>query len=286
MFEPYIWQLAHGRSLELGPEARIMGVLNVTPDSFSDGGRYAEIDAALARARRMAEEGASIIDVGGESTRPGGASVSPAEEQDRILPVIEALATGDVLISVDTYREETARLAVAAGAHIVNDVWGLQREPGIARVSADTGAGLVVMHTGRERSKLADPIEDQIAFLSRSLEIAREAGVDEQRILLDPGFGFAKETPEENLDLMARFSELSSLGRPWLAGTSRKRFVGAVTGREPDQRGAGTAATSVILRLQGAVIFRVHDVAINKDALRFADAMVARGVTAGRDAGG
>src|SRR5690606_26516240 len=163
---------------------------------------------------------------------------------------------------------------------------GLQREPGIARVSADTGAGLVVMHTGRERSKLADPIEDQIAFLSRSLEIAREAGVDEQRILLDPGFGFAKETPEENLDLMARFSELSSLGRPWLAGTSRKRFVGAVTGREPDKRGAGTAATSVILRLQGAVIFRVHDVAINKDALRFADAMVARGVTAGRDAGG
>ncbi len=286
MFEPYIWQLAHGRSLELGPEARIMGVLNVTPDSFSDGGRYAEIDAALARARRMAEEGASIIDVGGESTRPGGASVSPAEEQDRILPVIEALATGGVLISVDTYREETARLAVAAGAHIVNDVWGLQREPGIARVSADTGAGLVVMHTGRERSKLADPIEDQIAFLSRSLEIAREAGVDEQRILLDPGFGFAKETPEENLDLMARFTELSSLGRPWLAGTSRKRFVGAVTGREPDQRGAGTAATSVILRLQGAVIFRVHDVAINKDALRFADAMVARGVTAGRDAGG
>jgi dihydropteroate synthase len=212
--------------------------------------------------------------------------VSPAEEQDRILPVIEALATGDVLISVDTYREETARLAVQAGAHIVNDVWGLQREPGIARVSADTGAGLVVMHTGRERSKLADPIEDQIAFLSRSLEIAREAGVDEQRILLDPGFGFAKETPEENLDLMARFAELSSLGRPWLAGTSRKRFVGAVTGREPDQRGAGTAATSVILRLQGAVIFRVHDVAINKDALRFADAMVARGVTAGRDAGG
>lgn len=286
MFEPYIWQLAHGRSLELGPEARIMGVLNVTPDSFSDGGRYAEIDAALARARRMAEEGASIIDVGGESTRPGGASVSPAEEQDRILPVIEALAIGDVLISVDTYREETARLAVQAGAHIVNDVWGLQREPGIARVSADTGAGLVVMHTGRERSKLADPIEDQIAFLSRSLEIAREAGVDEQRILLDPGFGFAKETPEENLALMARFSELSSLGRPWLAGTSRKRFVGAVTGREPDQRGAGTAATSVILRLQGAVIFRVHDVAINKDALRFADAMVARGVTAGRDAGG
>ena len=287
MFERYIWPLAHGRSIELGPEARIMGVLNVTPDSFSDGGRYAQADAALTQARRMVHEGASIIDVGGESTRPGGAAVSPAEEQARILPVIETLAAeGDTLISVDTYRGETARLAVQAGAHIVNDVWGLQREPGVARVAAETGAGLVVMHTGRERTKLADPIADQVAFLSRSLEIAREAGVDEQRILLDPGFGFAKETPEENLDLMARFSELSSLGRPWLVGTSRKRFVGAVTGREPDERGPGTAATSVILRLQGAVIFRVHDVAINKDALRFADAMVARGMAAGRGAAG
>ena len=285
MFEPYIWPLAHGRSLELGPSAQIMGVLNVTPDSFSDGGRYAQADAALAQARRMAEEGASIVDVGGESTRPGGEAVSSAEEQARILPVIEALAgSGEVLISVDTYREETARLAIRAGAHIVNDVWGLQREPGIARVAAETGAGLVVMHTGRERTKLADPIADQVAFLSRSLEIAREAGVDERHILLDPGFGFAKETPEDNLDLMARFSELASLGRPLLVGTSRKRFVGAVTGREPHERGAGTATTSVILRLQGAVIFRVHDVAINKDALRFADAMVARGMKASRKA--
>lgn len=285
MFEPYIWQLAHGRSLELGPVAQIMGVLNVTPDSFSDGGRYAQVDAALAQARRMTEEGATIIDVGGESTRPGGAAVSPADEQARILPVIEALAArDDVLVSVDTYREETARLAVRAGAHIVNDVWGLQREPGIARVAAETGAGLVVMHTGRERRKLADPIEDQVVFLSRSLEIAREAGVDEQRILLDPGFGFAKETPEENLELMARFDELATLGRPLLVGTSRKRFIGAVTGREPQERGVGTAATSVILRLQGAVIFRVHDVAINKDALRLADAMVARGLMARRNA--
>ncbi|TYR33741.1 dihydropteroate synthase [Mesorhizobium microcysteis] len=283
MFQPLQWPLAHGRSLELGPVARLMGVLNVTPDSFSDGGLFQQGDDALAQAERMIGEGASIIDVGGESTRPGGAAVSAAEEQARILPVIEALAgRDDVLISVDTYREETARLAVAAGAHIVNDVWGLQREPGIARVAAETGAGLVVMHTGRERLKLDDVIEDQVAFLSRSLEIARQAGVEERRILLDPGFGFAKETPEENLDLMARFGELSGLGRPLLVGTSRKRFVGAVTGREPAERGPGTAATSVILRLQGAVIFRVHDVAINMDALRFADAMVARGMTAQR----
>lgn len=260
-----------------------MGVLNVTPDSFSDGGRFDRLDTALAQAGRMIAEGADIVDVGGESTRPGAAAVDAGEEQRRILPVIEALAArGDALVSVDTWREETARLAVAAGAHIVNDVWGLQREPGIARVAAETGAGLVVMHTGRDRDRLEDLIEDQKAFLSRSLDVAREAGVAADRILLDPGFGFAKETAEENLALMARFRELSALGRPLLVGTSRKRFIGAVTDRDAGARDAGTAATSVILRLQGAVIFRVHDVAINRDALRFADAMVARGLTAQR----
>lgn len=285
MFEPFIWALAHGRSIELGPAARIMGVLNVTPDSFSDGGLFSASDAAIAQAERMIREGADIVDVGGESTRPGGAPVTAAEEQRRVLPVIEALAhRGDVLVSIDTYREETARLAVAAGAHIVNDVWGLQREPDIARVAAETGAGLVIMHTGRGREKLADPIADQSAFLSVSLDIARAAGVEEDRIVLDPGFGFAKETAEENLALMARFAELFALGRPLLVGTSRKRFVGAVTGREaPDARDAGTAATSVILRLQGAAAFRVHDVAMNADALAFADAMIARGVTARGD---
>jgi len=287
MFAPVSWPLAHGRALELGRGAVVMGVLNVTPDSFSDGGRYARVDAALAQARRMAGEGAAIVDVGGESTRPGGAAIDAAEEQRRILPVIEALAgEGATLISVDTYREETARLAVAAGAHIVNDVWGLQRDPGVARVAAQTGAGLVVMHTGRGRRTLPDPIEDQKAFLSASLAIAREAGVEAQRIVLDPGFGFAKETAEHNLVLMARFSELAALGRPLLVGTSRKRFVGAVTGREsPDARDAGTAATSVVLRLQGAAVFRVHDVAMNADALAVADAMLAQGLAVVRGNG-
>ena len=281
MFEPFSWPLAHGRGVELGPRAVIMGVLNVTPDSFSDGGLFDRIDTALAQAEKMIGEGAAIVDVGGESTRPGAVQVTAKEEQARILPVIEALANrADVLVSVDTYREETARIAVDAGAHIVNDVWGLQREPGIARVAADTGAGLVIMHTGRERPKLPDPIADQIAFLSRSLEIARSAGVEENRIVLDPGFGFAKEAAEENLDLMARFGELSTLGRPFLVGTSRKRFIGTVTGRDGQARDAGTAATSVILRLQGAVIFRVHDVATNADALRFADSMIERGLAA------
>ncbi|ESY46644.1 dihydropteroate synthase [Mesorhizobium sp. M0761] len=271
------WQLAHKCHLDLGEKAIVVGILNVTPDSFSDGGLFITPDQAVAQAHRMVEEGAAVVDIGGESTRPGASPVTPEEEQARILPVIAALASsGEALISVDTYREETARLAVAAGAHIVNDVWGLQREPGIARVAAETGAGLVIMHTGRGRQKLPDVIADQFLFLKASLEVARRSGVADDHIVLDAGFGFAKETAEENLDLMARFSELKELGFPLMAGTSRKRFIGTVTGREAGARAAGTAATSVILRLKGADLFRVHDVAINVDALAVGDAMLAR----------
>lgn len=254
-----------------------MGILNVTPNSFSDGGRFDTTQNAIRQAHRMVEEGAAIVDVGGESTGPKAAPISAKEEQARALPVIEALVEwGKALVSIDTYREETARLAVAAGAHIVNDVWGLQREPGIARVAAETGAGLVIMHTGRDRQKLDDPIEDQFVFLKKSLEIARHAGIDDDHIVLDPGFGFAKETAEANVDIMVRFEELHALGFPLMAGTSRKRFIGTITGREAPDRAAGTAATSVILRLKGAQLFRVHDVAINVDALAMADAMLAR----------
>ena len=270
------WTLAHGRHLDLGERAQVMGVLNVTPDSFSDGGRFDTVEEALIQARRMVGEGAAIVDVGGESTRPGAEPVTALDEQRRALPVIEALAAErSCLISIDTYREETARLAVAAGAHIVNDVWGLQREPDIARLAAETGAGLVIMHTGRGREKLPDVIADQLAFLGRSLEIAEKCGVRRDQIVLDPGFGFAKDS-EENLQLMVRFDELQRLGLPLMAGTSRKRFIGYVTGRDADARAAGTAATSVILRLKGAALFRVHDVAINVDALALADAMLER----------
>jgi dihydropteroate synthase len=270
------WMLAHGRHLDLGGKALVMGVLNVTPDSFSDGGRFDTVGNALGQALRMVGEGAAIVDIGGESTRPGAEPVSAIEEQRRVLPIIEAVASeGSCLISVDTYREETARLAVAAGAHIVNDVWGLQREPDIARLAAETGAGLVIMHTGRGREKLADVIADQLAFLNRSLSIAEASGVRRDRIVLDPGFGFAKD-PEENLQLMARFHELHAFNLPLLVGTSRKRFVGHVTARDADARDMGTAATSVILRLKGAALFRVHNVAVNMDALAFADAMLER----------
>jgi dihydropteroate synthase len=270
------WQLAHGRSLEFGAHALVMGILNVTPDSFADGGRYFTPESALAQAERMRGEGAAIIDVGGESTRPGARPITEKEEQDRILPIIEALVSDGAIVSVDTYRAETARLAVAKGAHIVNDVWGAQREPDIARVAAETGAGLILMHTGRERKKEPDVIADQFAFLEKSIAIARAAGVADASIVLDPGFGFAKETAADNLELMARFEELHALGFPLAVGTSRKRFVGAVTGRAGvDDRDVGTAATSVILRMKGAVLFRVHNVAINVDALKMADAMLA-----------
>ncbi len=269
------WKLAHGRSLELGPRGVLMAIINVTPDSFSDGGRYMQAEAAVAAALRAVEEGAAILDIGGESTRPDAEPVSAEDEQARILPVIAALARqSDAIISVDTYRAETARLAVGAGAHIVNDVHGLQREPAIAGVAAETGAGLCIMHTGRNRQKLADVIEDQFHFLDRSLEIAADAGISREQIVLDPGFGFAKD-PEENLQLMARFGDLNRFGLPILVGTSRKRFIGAVTGRDAQARDVGTAATTALLRAAGAAIFRVHDVAINRDALMIADAMLA-----------
>ncbi|GHD10049.1 dihydropteroate synthase [Tianweitania populi] len=271
-----LWRLAHGRSLELVRQAQLMGVLNVTPDSFSDGGQYTSLDAVLRQAERLVEEGASIIDVGGESTRPGSAPVSPEEERNRVVPAIKAIAERfNVLLSIDTYRAETAQAAVDAGAHIVNDVWGLQREPDLAGVAARNGAGLVIMHTNRGgRPILPDVIEDQVGFLQRSLKIAHEAGVTNEQIVLDPGFGFGKETLAMNLSLMRRVAELKALGFPLLVGTSRKRFLGTITGREPAERDAATAATSVILRMAGAVLFRVHDVAMNRDALAVVDAML------------
>lgn len=272
----HIWKLAHGRSLELGPRAVIMGVLNVTPDSFSDGGSFDGFEAARFQSEKMIAEGAGIIDVGGESTRPGADPVSALEEQSRVLPIVKWLSDNtDALISIDTYREETARLAVKAGAHIVNDVSGFHKEPAIARVAAETGAGVVAMHTGRERDKLADVIEDQKVFFEKTFSIAKGAGISDDQMVIDPGFGFAKD-PEENLQLMVRFDELRVFGFPIMVGTSRKRFIGHVTGRDVDGRDVGTAATSLYLRLHGADIIRVHNVAFSADALAFADAMLAR----------
>ncbi|CVI16624.1 Dihydropteroate synthase (DHPS) (Dihydropteroate pyrophosphorylase) [Agrobacterium fabacearum CFBP 5771] len=272
-----VWQAAHGRSLKLDGRGRIMAIVNATPDSFSDGGRYLAVDAAFSHALTCVEEGADIIDVGGESTRPGAAEVTEGEEQDRVLPVIERLRREtDVLISVDTYRASTARLAIEAGAHIVNDVFGLQKDGNMAGVVAAARAGVCIMHTGRDRQKRADVIEDQFEFLNRSLEMAEAAGIARDAIVLDPGFGFAKDE-RENVELMARFGELAAFDLPVLAGTSRKRFIGSLTGRDAaHERDIGTAATTVILRLAGAAIFRVHNVAVTRDALAIADAVLAK----------
>ncbi|WP_114390455.1 dihydropteroate synthase [Notoacmeibacter marinus] len=267
------WRLAHGRALVLGPRAVIMGILNVTPDSFSDGGRHANVDQAVEHALKMVSEGAAIIDIGGESTRPGAEPVNTSAEQDRVLPVIEALsAQSDVLISIDSRRAETARLAIRAGAHIINDVEGLQHDLRMVDAVSVSGAGLVAMHTGRDRERLADPLADQRFFLNKAIRLAAEAGVGKDRLVLDPGFGFAK-TPVDNLALMARFDELHALGHPLLVGTSRKRFLGQITGRAANERDMATVASSVILRQAGGAIFRVHHVAAHADALDVCDAM-------------
>lgn len=278
-FAPRRWHLAHGRSLELGPQAVIMGVLNVTPDSFSDGGENFDLNIAVERAMEMHQRGVAIIDIGGESTKPHAEPVNAETEQARVLPVIEALARNDELIlSVDTYRAETAHLAVKAGAHIVNDVWGCQREPDIANVAAETGAGLVIMNTRRERDVLVDLLEDATRFLLKSLRIARGAGVAEENVVLDPGFGFAPSI-DHDIPILKELERLHQLSFPLLVGTSRKRFLGAITGREAGDRGAATAATSVVARQKGAAIFRVHDIEMNKDALAVADALIDREVT-------
>jgi dihydropteroate synthase len=269
-----LWQLAHGRSLELGPKAQIMGVLNVTPDSFSDGGEYFDPGVALARAERMREQGAVIIDVGGESTKPNAEPVDAATEHARVLPVIRAIAANsNVLISIDTHRAETARLAIESGAHIVNDIWGCQRDPAIAGVAAETGAGLVIMSNRRDRPLDEDLLEDATRFLSQSLEIASNAGVSVDCIALDPGFGFAATTAHD-IPLLHGLERLHGLGYPLLVGTSRKRFLGEITGQVAKNRGMATAATSVVARQKGAALFRVHDIEVNRDALAVADAVI------------
>ncbi|MCP1197909.1 dihydropteroate synthase [Notoacmeibacter sp. MSK16QG-6] len=271
-FVPWEWRLAHGSTITLGPRAVIMGILNVTPDSFSDGGRHTTVDSAVSHALQMVTDGADIIDIGGESTRPAAEPVDAQEEQDRVLPVIEALAArSDVLISIDSRRAETARLAVRAGAHIINDVEGLQGDPDMADTVAATGAGVVAMHTGRGREKRTDPLADQRFFVSQTIRLATDAGVEADRLVLDPGFGFAK-TPVENFTLLDKFGELHALGYPLLIGTSRKRFLGKATGRKAEDRDIASIASAVMLRQAGAAIFRVHDVAGHNDALSVCDA--------------
>ena len=277
IFQPRPLECAHGRSLALGQRGVLMAIVNVTPDSFSDGGQFENPDAAVAFGLKAVEEGAAILDIGGQSTRPGAADVTPAEEQDRVLPVIAALAArSEALISIDTFHAETARLAVAAGAHIVNDISGGTAEPDILSVTVRSGAAYCLMHTSRRADTLSDPMADQFAFLEEALHAARAAGIADDRLVLDPGFGFGKDS-DDNLEIMAHLERLHELRLPLLIGTSRKRFVAALAGADDNlARDFATAATTALLRLQGGAIFRVHNVAANRAALAAADAIISR----------
>jgi dihydropteroate synthase len=257
----------------------LMGVVNVTPDSFSDGGLYLDPGRAVERGRELAAQGAAILDVGGESTRPGAAEVPPAEELRRTEPVVAGLVGGGARISIDTSKVAVAEAALDAGATIVNDVTALRAEPDIAALCADRGAGLVLMHmqgtprTMQEDPRYGDVVEDVKAFLSERIEAATAAGVAEDGIWVDPGIGFGK-TLEHNLDLLRRLGELRSLGRPLVVGTSRKSFIAKIDGSPVGERLGGTIATGLLAWRNGADVLRVHDVAAMADALRVADAVV------------
>ena len=262
-----------GAALRLGRTARLMGILNVTPDSFSDGGRFDAAPAALAQARLMLAEGADIIDIGGESTRPGAEEVSVADELTRVLPAIAALRADGITapISIDTYKAEVAEQAIAAGATIINDVHGLQREPEVAAVAAQYDAPLVVMHWDKARDTGRDVMAEMARYFDVTLDIADKAGVTRDRIVLDPGFGFAKSL-SENYEILRRLPELVAMGFPVLVGTSRKSMIGKLLDMPANERLAGTIATSVLGYTAGAHIFRVHDIRPNRDALRVAEA--------------
>jgi dihydropteroate synthase len=269
-------------TLPLGQRTFVMGIVNVTPDSFSDGGVHAQPEDAVAGARRMAVEGVDILDIGGESTRPGHVAVAADEEWARVAPVLDGLAQSDDAlppVSIDTWKAMVARRAVAAGASIVNDVWGFQRDPDIAHVAAETGAAAILMHNREQADATIDIVEDILRFLDRSVRIAVAAGVAEDRIVLDPGIDIAK-TPAESVELLRRLPELARLGRPLLLAVSRKDFVGALTERQPADRDPGTLAAVAAAVEGGARIIRVHDVAGAHDYLRVHHAL-ANGTTGG-----
>jgi len=252
----------------------VMGVLNVTPDSFSDGGQFLQPPAAIEHARRLAAEGADIIDIGAESTRPYGGMqpVSLEEELERLEPILPAAATIGIPVSVDTIKARVAAWALEAGAAIVNDVWGLQRDPDMARVIADHGAPIVIMHNRESADPASDIIADVDEFFSRSLEIAWSAGIARDRIVLDPGIGFGK-TPEQTIACIAKLEKFRSFGLPLLVGASRKRFINSIMPSEPMDRLGGSIAAHLAAVERGAVIIRTHDVAPTVQALAVAAAI-------------
>jgi len=267
---------ARGHVLHFGRRTLVMGVVNVTPDSFSGDGLAGSEERAVALAESMAAAGADVIDIGGESTRPHSEEVPAAEELARVMPVLrEVLARVSVPVSIDTRKASVAAEAVAAGAHMVNDVWGLRRDPDMARVVAATpGVAVVCMHNQQGHAYAGDLVEAICAVLRESLVLAEKAGIDSERVIVDPGLGFGK-TPAQNIEVLRRLGELRGLARPVLVGASRKSTIGLLLGgAPPDQRVEGSLALAVLAAAQGAHILRVHDVAETVRAVRVADAVI------------
>lgn len=261
--------LPDGRRLALGTTPLLMGVVNVTPDSFSDGGMLKSADEAIAHAETLIAEGADIVDIGGESTRPGHAEVDAETECARVIPVISRLATRTrIPISIDSYKAEVAEAALGAGAAIVNDVWGCQREPAIADVAARFGAPMILMHNRDSIDPARDILDDVLRFLERSIAIATAAGVPREQIVVDPGIGFGK-TPAQNLAMIRDLRQLEQLGCAILLGASRKSTIGLITGQKvPAERLAGTLAAHLYGVSQGASIIRAHDIRPHADAFK------------------
>ena len=265
------------KKIELGKRTLIMGILNVTTDSFSDGGDYADIEKAVARAKEMAAEGADIIDIGGMSTRPGHEDISIELEMERVIPVIKRMSAElDTIISIDTYRYEVAEKALENGADIINDVWGLQYDKGeMAAVAAKYDVPVIVMHNQNGTHYEKDIMVSMREFFEKSFKIAEENGLSKDKIVIDPGIGFGKDM-EQNLEVLHRMGEIRDIA-PILLGTSRKRFIGALlNGLPPKERAEGTVATTVAGIERGADIVRVHDVLENKRAALVADAIIRR----------
>jgi dihydropteroate synthase len=256
-----------------------MGIVNVTPDSFSDGGLFLAPERAIAHAHRLVADGAELLDVGGESTRPGARGVSAEEELARVAPVLAGLDGLDAAISIDTSKVTVAEAAIDGGAEIVNDVTALRSEPALARLCAERGCVVVLMHmqgtprTMQENPSYDDVVDDVMAFLAERIEFAVGEGIAEDRIWVDPGIGFGK-TVRHNLELLSRLGELRDLGRPLVVGTSRKRFIGSLTDRDVDDRLGGTIASSVLAVKAGADVLRVHDVAEVYEAVRVAETIL------------
>ena len=268
-----------GKSLTLGLHTHVMGILNVTPDSFSDGGRYLDVEQAVTHAKLMVAEGATLIDIGGESSRPGASPVSTNEELTRILPVIRVIAdTVDVLLSVDTYKAEVARRALEAGAHLINDITALRGDPTMAAVVSEMEAGLILMHmkgtprTMQHAPEYNDIVSEICDSLQKSIETAESEGITPDRIIIDPGIGFGKTT-KHNLEILKRLSEFRRLHKPLLIGTSRKSFIGNILNLPVTERVEGTTATVCWAIAHGADIVRVHDVKANVRAAQITDAL-------------